>query len=78
MQWQAGAIGNATWQGVALADIMAEAEVMPDAKYVWFEGGSNRKGGGIIPFGSIPIAKAIKTGSRASAGRPDERCHPDG
>ena len=49
MQWQAGAIGNATGN-VALADVLAEAEVMPDAKYVWFKG-LDQTGGGIIPFG---------------------------
>ncbi|MDB4807306.1 molybdopterin-dependent oxidoreductase [bacterium] len=68
VQWQSGAIGNATWQGVALADVLKEAEVMPDAKYVWFEGLDEiEKGGGIIPFGgSIPIAKAM-IGSGAGA-----------
>ena len=61
VQWQSGAIGNATWQGVALADVLKEAELTPDAKHVWFEGLDEiEKGGGIIPFGgSIPIAKAM-------------------
>ena len=61
VQWQSGAIGNANWQGIALADVLKEAEVAPEAKHVWFEGLDEiEKGGGIIPFGgSIPIAKAM-------------------
>ena len=61
VQWQSGAIGNANWQGIALADVLKESEVTPDAKHVWFEGLDEiEKGGGIIPFGgSIPIAKAM-------------------
>ena len=61
VQWQSGAIGNANWQGIALADVLKEAEVTPDAKHVWFEGLDEiEKGGGIIRFGgSIPISKAM-------------------
>ena len=61
VQWQSGAIGNATWQGVSLADVLKQSEVTPDAKHVWFEGLDQiPKGGGIIPFGgSIPLAKAM-------------------
>ena len=43
VQWQSGAIGNATWQGVALADVLKEAELTPDAKHVWFEGWTKSK-----------------------------------
>jgi len=61
VQWEAGAIGNATWKGIALADVLKQAEVTSDAKHVWFEGLDEiEKGGGIIPFGgSIPIGKAM-------------------
>ncbi|MDG2224604.1 MAG: molybdopterin-dependent oxidoreductase [Rubripirellula sp.] len=61
VQWQSGAIGNATWQGIAIADVLREAEVTPEAKHIWFEGLDEiEKGGGIIPFGgSIPISKAM-------------------
>ena len=61
VQWNAGAIGNATWAGVSLADVLKAAEVTEDAKHVWFEGLDQiPKGGGIIPFGaSIPIQKAM-------------------
>ncbi|MEE2936214.1 MAG: molybdopterin-dependent oxidoreductase [Planctomycetota bacterium] len=61
VQWQSGAIGNATWKGIAIADVLKEAEVLPEAKHIWFEGLDKiEKGGGIIPFGgSIPISKAM-------------------
>lgn len=61
VQWDAGAIGNATWGGVSLAEVLAKAEVTADAKHVWFEGLDEiKKGDGIIPFGgSIPIEKAM-------------------
>lgn len=61
VQWEAGAIGNATWAGVSLADVLRLAEVRDGARHVWFEGLDEiAKGGGIIPFGgSIPIQKAM-------------------
>ncbi|MDB4614140.1 molybdopterin-dependent oxidoreductase [bacterium] len=59
--WMAGAIGNATWGGSALSDILKKAGVLENGKHVWFEGLDEiEKGGGIIPFGgSIPIEKAM-------------------
>ena len=64
VQWGAGAIGNATWTGFALAEVLKKAEVLEDAKHVWFEGLDEiEKGGGIIPFGgSVPLQKAMITG----------------
>ena len=64
VQWEAGAIGNATWTGVSLADVLKLAEVSDDAKHVCFEGLDEiTKGDDIIPFGaSIPIQKAMVRG----------------
>jgi sulfite oxidase len=64
VQWEAGAIGNATWTGVSLANVLQRAEVSDGAKHVWFEGLDEiPKGDGIIPFGaSIPIQKAMVSG----------------
>ena len=61
VQWTNGAIGNAQWGGVSLADVLKTAEVTSGAKHVWFEGLDEiEKGGSIIPFGgSIPIEKAL-------------------
>ena len=69
VQWGPGAIGNATWTGVALADVLKQAEVLENAKHVWFEGLDEiKKGGGIIPFGgSIPIQKALIEGATPGA-----------
>lgn len=67
VQWDAGAIGNATWAGVSLADVLKLAEVSDNAKHVWFEGLDEiPKGVGVIPFGgSIPIQKAMIDGAAA-------------
>jgi sulfite oxidase len=61
VQWQAGAIGNATWTGVALADVLKMAGVKESARHVWFEGLDRiERDDGVIPFGaSIPIDKAL-------------------
>jgi sulfite oxidase len=59
--WQAGAIGNATWGGCSLSDLLRKAEVMTEAKYVSFESVDQiKRPTGVIPFGaSIPIEKAM-------------------
>jgi len=61
VQWEAGAIGNATWAGVALAEVLKQAEVTEGAAHVWFEGLDEiPKDDDVIPFGgSIPIQKAM-------------------
>ncbi|MEI8021251.1 MAG: molybdopterin-dependent oxidoreductase, partial [Schlesneria sp.] len=38
IQWEAGAIGNAEWQGIRLADVLKFVGVKAEAKHVWFEG----------------------------------------
>ena len=65
VQWGAGAIGNAEWTGVRLADVLKKAGVQGQASHVHFTGLDQipRKGG-IIPFGgSIPIEKALRSES---------------
>ncbi len=61
VQWQAGAIGNAKWSGVTLADVLNKAGLKEGAKHVWFEGLDQiERSGGVIPFGaSIPLEKAM-------------------
>ncbi len=63
VQWGAGAIGNASWTGVALADVLQRAGVRDSARHVWFEGLDEIPDDDeIIPFGaSIPIEKALLT-----------------
>ncbi len=57
--WSAGAIGNAAWTGVALADVLRAAGADTDpALQVAFEACDEVKGG--LRFGvSIPMAKAM-------------------
>ncbi len=64
VQWEAGAIGNARWSGVALSDVLNRAEVLENAKHVWFEGLDEiERDDGVIPFGgSIPLEKAMEDG----------------
>lgn len=60
--WDAGAIGNATWSGALLSDILKTAGVKPEAKHIWFEGADPipEKDGSAAPFGgSIPIERAM-------------------
>lgn len=59
--WQAGAIGNASWGGARLSELLKKAGVKESAKHVWFEGADAiKRDSGIIPFGgSIPLEKAL-------------------
>ncbi|HEY2410713.1 MAG TPA: sulfite oxidase [Pirellulaceae bacterium] len=60
VQWDAGAIGNANWTGVALADVLTRANVKTSATHVWFEGLDpiKEKDGSVAPFGgSIPLER---------------------
>lgn len=71
VQWDAGAIGNARWQGVWLADVLAAAGVKPEARHVWFEGADpiKEKDGSEAPFGgSIPLDKAMRKEDKDSNG----------
>ena len=69
VQWHAGAIGNAEWSGVNLADVLKSAGLKTEAKHVWFEGLDDVKDGDeMISFGgSIPLEKAM-TGTRFTPG----------
>ena len=69
MQWHAGAIGNAEWSGVNLADVLKSAGLKTEANHVWFEGLDDVKDGDeMISFGgSIPLEKAM-TGTRFTPG----------
>ncbi|HEV7281731.1 MAG TPA: molybdopterin-dependent oxidoreductase [Pirellulaceae bacterium] len=60
VQWREGAIGNATWSGVKLIDVLKAAGVKPEAKHVWFDGVDTHDAHGheTVFGGSIPIEKA--------------------
>ena len=59
--WGAGAIGNAVWTGVRLADLLAAAGASDAARYVAFTGLDRPVAEGTAqPFAaSIPMAKAL-------------------
>jgi sulfite oxidase len=59
VQWEVGAIGNAKWEGVPLAQVLAAVGVKAEAKHVWFEGLDDvPEGKETIKFGgSIPLQK---------------------
>jgi sulfite oxidase len=62
VQWDAGAIGNAKWTGVPLADVLNVAGIKPEAKHVWFEGLDpiKEKDGSVAPFGgSVPVSRVM-------------------
>lgn len=63
VQWDAGAIGNAEWQGVRLVDVLKAAGVKAEANHVWFEGRDQvTEKNSTFPFGgSIPLEKALAT-----------------
>ncbi|KDD77101.1 oxidoreductase molybdopterin [Helicosporidium sp. ATCC 50920] len=67
LEWGGGALGNATWTGVKLSDVLAAAglEANPDgsaagsaARHVQFEGADN-DGAGLRYAASIPLYKAL-------------------
>jgi sulfite oxidase len=57
--WAEGPIGNATWTGVKLSDVLKAVGVKSEAKHVWFEGADLiTEGGTTFSFGaSIPLSK---------------------
>src|SRR4051795_10168920 len=61
--WGPGATGTATWMGIALADVLALAGVLPDATHVGFVGADVC--GPMKPperfAGSIPLDKACRS-----------------
>ena len=69
IQWDAGAVGNANWQGFRLAHVLKFVGVKAEAKHVWFEGRDEVVEKNVtFPFGgSIPIEKALITTATGSS-----------
>lgn len=60
--WTIGGVGNALWGGVLLKEMLAMADLKPDAKHVCFEGFDIPKGKSQIKFiRSIPVEKAMSS-----------------
>lgn len=60
VQWERGAVGNARWTGVRLADVLKRAGVKPSAKHLQMQG-ADRPVSTQVPLfiRSIPIEKAL-------------------
>jgi DMSO/TMAO reductase YedYZ molybdopterin-dependent catalytic subunit len=59
VQWEKGAVGNARWTGVRLADLLKRAGIKPTARYVWLDG-ADRPMGKVPDFvRSVPLVKAM-------------------
>jgi DMSO/TMAO reductase YedYZ molybdopterin-dependent catalytic subunit len=60
VQWERGAVGNARWTGVRLADVLARAEAQPAARHVQLQGADRPVATNVPLFiRSIPIGKAL-------------------
>jgi len=60
-QWGRGAVGNAAWGGVRLANVLLRAGLAPEAKHVWFEAADQAPLHEVPRFvRSIPIEKALE------------------
>jgi DMSO/TMAO reductase YedYZ molybdopterin-dependent catalytic subunit len=64
VQWENGAVGNAEWTGVALADVLERAGVKPEARYLRVEGADKPALPSLPAFiRSVPIARAMEKDS---------------
>ena len=66
--WESGAIGNAEWSGVRLADVLKSCGLKPEAKHIWFEGLDQIKvqDGNTAFGGSIPISQLSHPSSKTA------------
>ncbi|PYR69903.1 MAG: sulfite oxidase-like oxidoreductase [Acidobacteria bacterium] len=59
VQWRRGAVGNARWTGVPLADVLRKAGLEPSAKFIWFAGADAGLGRAPDFVRSVPIDKVL-------------------
>lgn len=69
VKWTGGAIGNAEWGGVPLAEVLKSVGIKPEARHVWFDGLDEiTEGDKKFSFGaSIPLEKAMTITDAGSA-----------
>jgi DMSO/TMAO reductase YedYZ molybdopterin-dependent catalytic subunit len=59
-QWERGAVGTAAWKGIKLLFLLRRAQLLPEAKHVWFEAADVGTLPEVPPFlRSIPLEKAM-------------------
>lgn len=77
--WDVGAIGNARWTGVALAEVLGRAGIHHDARFVCFTCADEVDvDGDVAAYGiSIPIAKALHPDVLLAWGINDEPLLPE-
>jgi DMSO/TMAO reductase YedYZ molybdopterin-dependent catalytic subunit len=59
VQWRKGAVGNARWTGVPLAEVLRRAGLKPSAKFLWLDGADVGLGRAPDFIRSLPLDKAI-------------------
>src|SRR5438105_9954560 len=59
MQWTNGAVGNARWRGVRLADVLKRAGLKPSAKQILLNGADTPPGTMPDFVRTAPVAKAL-------------------
>ena len=60
VQWRKGAVGNARWTGVLLADVLQQAGIRPSAQFLWLDGADTGPGRAPDFVRSLPREKAIR------------------
>ena len=60
VQWRRGAVGNARWTGVPLADVLRKAGLEPSAKFIWIDGADTGLGRAPDFIRSVPIDKVLR------------------
>jgi DMSO/TMAO reductase YedYZ molybdopterin-dependent catalytic subunit len=58
-QWQKGAVGNAHWTGVHLADVLKRAGLKTSGRYVWLDGVDRPMGAVPDVVRQLPLGKAM-------------------
>lgn len=60
VQWIHGAMGQATWTGVRLKDVLDKAGIAPGAEHVWLAGADHPQKPSVPKFlRSVPLARAL-------------------
>ena len=79
IQWEQGAVGNAAWKGVRLADVLALAKPRPSAQHVAFDGADKPPTPQAPDFiRSVPMWKALERHTMLAlemGGRPIPHLH---
>jgi DMSO/TMAO reductase YedYZ molybdopterin-dependent catalytic subunit len=73
VQWEKGAVGTASWEGVRLADVLKLAGARASARYVWLDGADRGLGRAPDFIRSLPIGKAMDSATLLAYGMNGEQ-----